>query len=144
MLDTDLWIPNFIVLACGLSFHLVIYNSVVKSLKLKIQFYYCSLYYLCFFKYLYIFSLRWVFVAACGLSLVVASGGYASQWCAGFSCCRARALGARASVVAARGLSSCGVWAQQLWLTDSRAEAQQLWHTGFVAPWHVGSSRTRD
>ena len=26
----------------------------------------------------------------------------------GFSCCRARALGARASVVAAHGLSSCG------------------------------------
>ena len=28
--------------------------------------------------------------------------------CGGFSCCRARALGARASVVVARGLSSCG------------------------------------
>ena len=25
----------------------------------------------------------------------------------------------------------------------SRAQAQQLWRTGFVAPWHVGSSRTR-
>ena len=33
---------------------------------------------------------------------------------------------------------------QQLWLTGSRAQAQQLWHTGLVAPWHVGSSRTRD
>ena len=28
--------------------------------------------------------------------------------CSGFSCCRAQALGARASVVVARGLSSCG------------------------------------
>ena len=28
--------------------------------------------------------LRWVFVAACGLSLVVASGGYSSLQCAGF------------------------------------------------------------
>ena len=30
----------------------------------------------------------------------------------GFSCCGARALGMRASVVVARGLSSCGTWAQ--------------------------------
>ena len=50
------------------------------------------------------------------LSLVVASGGYSSLRCAashcgGFSYCRARALGARASVVVALGLSSCGLWA---------------------------------
>ena len=31
------------------------------------------------------FWLCWVFVAARGLSLVVASGGYSSLWCAGFS-----------------------------------------------------------
>ena len=31
-----------------------------------------------------------------------------------FSCCRAWALGARASVVVAHGLSSCGAWAQLL------------------------------
>ena len=31
------------------------------------------------------FWLRWVFVAARGLSLVVASGGYSSLQCAGFS-----------------------------------------------------------
>ena len=37
-----------------------------------------------------------------------------------------------------RGFSSCGTWAQQLWLLGSRAQAQQLWHTGLVAPWHVG------
>ena len=35
-----------------------------------------------FFK---IFWLRWVFVAARGLSLVAASVGYSSLWCAGFS-----------------------------------------------------------
>ena len=63
------------------------------------------------------FWLRWVLIAARRLSLVVASGGYASLWCAashcgGFSCCGARTLGARASVVVARGLSSCGSWAQ--------------------------------
>ena len=32
---------------------------------------------------------------------------------------------------------------QQLWLAGSRAQAQQLWHTGLVVPWHAGSSRTR-
>ena len=29
-----------------------------------------------FFMYLFIFWLHWVFVAECGLSLIVASGGY--------------------------------------------------------------------
>ena len=29
--------------------------------------------------------LRWVFVAARGLSLFTASGGYSSLWCTGFS-----------------------------------------------------------
>ena len=53
--------------------------------------------------------------------------------CGGFSCCRARALGVRASVVVARMLSSCG----------AVSRAQQLWLTGSVAPWHVGSSQTR-
>ena len=57
------------------------------------------------------FWLRWVSVAARGLSLVAASGGYSSLQCAGFSCCGAWALGTRASVVAARGLSSCGTQA---------------------------------
>ena len=42
------------------------------------------------------------------------------------------------------GFSSCAMWAQQLWLAGSRAQAQQLWCTGLVALWHVGSSRTRD
>ena len=49
-----------------------------------------------------------------GFSLVAASGGYTprcgarASHCGGFSCCRARALGTQASVVAVRGLSSCG------------------------------------
>ena len=97
-------------------------------------------------------------------------GGARASHCGGFSCCGAWALGTQASVATARrlsscstraldcaGFSSCGTWAQQLWctggrvrglqqlwLTGSRAQAQQLWHTGLVAPWHVGSSRTRD
>ena len=40
-------------------------------------------------------------------------GAWASH-CGGFSCCRAQALGARASVVVACGLSSCGAQAQLL------------------------------
>ena len=71
--------------------------------------------------------LHWVFVAARafsshgerGLLLVRSSGSR----CADFS--------------------SCGTRAQQLWLAGSRAQAQQLWCTGLVAPWHVGSSQTR-
>ena len=37
-----------------------------------------------FYLFIY-FWLRWVFVVACGLSLVAASGGYSSLWWAGFS-----------------------------------------------------------
>ena len=48
--------------------------------------------------------------------------------CRSFSCCREQSSGTRASVVVAPG---------------SRAQAQYLWHTGLVAPWHVGSSRIR-
>ena len=35
-----------------------------------------------------------------------------------------------------RGLSCCGAQAPD-------AQAQQLWRTGLVTPWHVGSSQTR-
>ena len=62
-------------------------------------------------------------------------GAWASH-CSGFSCCRARALGAWASVVVACGL-------QQLWLTGCRAQPQWFWRMGLVAPRHVGSSQTR-
>ena len=71
-----------------------------------------------------------LFMAALGLrccthafSLVAASGGYSSLRCAGFSCCGARALGAWASVVVARGLSTCGSWALERRLSscDTRA-----------------------
>ena len=64
-----------------------------------------------------------------------------SLLCAGFSLrwlLLLRSTGSRCV-----GFSSCGSWAQQLWLAGSRAQAQQLWRTGLVAPRHVGSSRTR-
>ena len=74
------------------------------------------------------FWLHWVFVAACRLSLVAESratlccGGRASH-CGGFSCCRARALGVRASVVVARGLSCRGSQALERRLNSCGARA---------------------
>ena len=58
-----------------------------------------------FYKFIY-FWLRWVFVAARGLSLVaLLCVGFSLRW---LLCCGARALGSRASVVVARGLYSAG------------------------------------
>ena len=87
--------------------------------------FYFLMYYL--FIYLY-FWLHWVFVAARGPSLVAASGGYSLLRCAGFSLrwlLLLRSTGSRCV-----GFSSCGTWAQQLWLM------------GLAAPRPVGSSRT--
>ena len=36
------------------------------------------------------------------------------------------------------------VWAWKLWLPGSRAQFQQMWPAGLVAPQHVGSSWTRN
>ena len=95
------------------------------------------------FIYLFIFGCIGFSLLRADFSVVVASGGYSSLWCTGFSLQwlliaehglyvhRLQQLWHVGSVVVARGLSSCG------------SRAQQLWHTGFVAPRHVGSSRTR-
>ena len=61
--------------------------------------------------------------------------GAQASHCGGFSCCRARALGARASLIVACGLSSCGSWALERRFSSCGAQA--------LALWHVGSSRTR-
>ena len=95
-----------------------------------------------FFINLFIyFCLCWVFVAASGISLVAASWGYSSLWCTGFHCNGLSLL--RSTDSRCAGFSSCGTQAQQLCLAGSRLQAQQLWHTGLVAPQHVGSSQTR-
>ena len=69
---------------------------------------------LSFFKNLFILFIyfwpRWVFVAAHGLSLVVASGGCSSLWCAGFSLRWLLLLWSTGSRRA--GFSSCGMRAQ--------------------------------
>ena len=63
--------------------------------------------------YIYLFIylwLCWVFLAACGLSLVAASGGYSSLRCVGFSLrwlLLFQSTGSRHV-----GFSSCGTWAQ--------------------------------
>ena len=74
------------------------------------------------------FRLLWVFVAARGLSLAAASGGYCccsvrASHCGAFSCCGARALGVRASVVVACGLSSRGSWALECRLSSCGMQA---------------------
>ena len=95
-----------------------------------------------FLKYLFIyFWLCWVFIAARGLSLVATSRGYSSLRCSGFSLQWLLLLWSTGS--RHTGFSSCGIQVQQLWLVGSRVQAQQLWHTGPVALWHVGSSWAR-
>ena len=81
------------------------------------------------------FWLCWVFVAARRLSLVAASGGHTLLRCGGFSCCRARALGAWASVLAACRLSSCGTWALGLVGFSSCGSRAQLLRGMWDLPW---------
>ena len=98
-----------------------------------------------FYKFIYLYIYFWlyqVFVAVCRLSLVAASRGYSLLWCTDFSLQWLLLLWSMGS--RRMGFSSCGMQAQQLWLTGSRAQVQQLWCMGLVAPRHVGSSQTRD
>ena len=115
-----------------------IYVQQIKLVNFVIQIFYILFFLksLCIFLKIYLINLfiyynwlHWVFVAAHGLSPVVASGGYSSSWCMGFSLRQLLLL--RSTGCRCVGFISCGTWAQQLWLT------------GLVAPRHVGSSRTR-
>ena len=93
------------------------------------------------FIYLFYLWLCWVFVSVRGLSLVVASGGHSSSWCAGLSLSRPlllRSTGSRraGSVIVAHGPScsaACGIFPDQgsnpcplHWQADS----QPLRHQG--------------
>ena len=75
-----------------------------------------------FFVHFYLF----LFLAALGLcccaQAILRCGSWASH-CGGFSCCRAWALGAQASVVVALGLSSCGSRALERRLSSCGARA---------------------
>ena len=52
--------------------------------------------------------------------------GVGASHCSGFSCRGAQVLGARTSVVVARGLSSCGSWALERRLSSCGAQAELL------------------
>ena len=102
--------------------------------------------FVCLFVYLFIylfiyFWLCWVFVSVRGLSLVAASGGHSSSWCAGLSLSPPlllRSTGSRraGSVIVAHGPScsaACGIFPDQgsnpcplHWQADS----QPLGHQG--------------
>ena len=80
-------------------------------LKKKVKFIYLFIY----------FGLCWVFISAHGLSLVAASRGYSSLRCTSFSL---QWLLLWSTGYRRTGFSSCGTWAQQLWLTGSRVQAR--------------------
>ena len=86
-----------------------IYNCYILFLDWSLDYYvisFLSLLTIFFFFLIYLFLLFiyfwlcWVFVSVRGLSLVVASGGHSSLWCAGLyrglSCCGAQAPDAQA------------------------------------------------
>ena len=73
---------------------------------------------------LFYFWLRWVFVAACGLCLVVARGGYSSLQCVGFSLQCLLLLWSTGS--RCMGFSSCGLRALECRLSSCGAQAQLL------------------
>ena len=104
-------------------------------------FYHCRKFYWIAPPYLFIYFYKfmYLFIFGCiGSSLLHA--GFLQLWrvgatlrcgvrasrCSGFSCCRARALGVRASVVVAHGLSSCGTWALERRLSSCGTQAQLL------------------
>ena len=94
--------------------HLFIFAFVFFVMDTKI---YCCDF---FFQFIY-FCLRWVLVAACGLSLVAASRGYSLLWCAGFSLrwlLLLQSLGSRRA-----GFSSCGSQALERRLSNCGAPA---------------------
>ena len=62
-----------------------------------------------FFLIFFYFWLHWVFVAACGLSLVATSGSSSSLWCTGFSLWWLLLL--QSTGFRHTGCSSCGLWA---------------------------------
>ena len=67
----------------------------------------------------------WAF-SSCGERGATLHCGAPASHCGGFSCCGAWALGAWASVVVARGLSSCGSQALEFRLSSCGAQALLL------------------
>ena len=107
-------ILNFIYLCSNIYYFLLlvlvwVFSSISISIRCKIRWLIKNLYSFFFNLFIY-FWLCWVFVSVQGLSLVAASGGHASSWCAGLSLSRPLLLqstGSRraGSVVVAHGPS---------------------------------------
>ena len=91
------------------------------SSPIYLSIYHLSIYHLSIYLFIYLW-LCWVFVDVHRLSLVAVSGGYSSlqyvvsslRWFLWLQSTGSRHV----------GFSNCGPWAQQLWLTGSRAQAQ--------------------
>ena len=110
------------------------FMSEIKHLNLNSHSKQWHFIFVVFFFFLNKFIYLFFFLAALGLccctgflqlrwaGATLHCGVWASH-CGGFSCCRAWALGAWASVVAARGLSSCGSWALEHRLSSGGARA---------------------
>ena len=106
---------------------------------LYVQYYF---WFILLFIYSFIFGCVGSSLLSAGFLQLPYSRSYSScsLWasrCGGFSCCGAWPLG--------KGpYCSCCMWAQELWLPGSRAQAPQLQHMGLAAQQHVGSSQVRD
>ena len=82
-------------------------DYVGRGLKLPSLFFLVNLYIYLFLPALGLCCCTRAF-SSCGERGLLFVGGEQASHCGGFSCCGTRALGARASVVVAHGLSSCG------------------------------------
>ena len=67
----------------------------------------------------------------------LSSCGVQVPHCSGFSCCRAGALGPRASVVGAHGLGSSGYWALEHRLDSGDAWTQLFCGMGDLPGWGI-------
>ena len=86
-------------------------------------------------KFIY-FWLCWVFVAAWAFLQLWRAGVSLQLRCPGFSLKWLLLLWSTDYGLEG-GFSSCNMWAQQLWLLGSRAQAKQFCCTGLIAPRHV-------
>ena len=116
-------------------------NSFIRSKNICIPAVLRTPYYLCLLSFSFLIFFFNLFIFGCVGSSLLRAGP--------LQLLRAGAIprrGARAShfgglFVAEHGLQVGGP--QQLWLSGSRVQAQQLWRRGPAAPPHMGSSRTR-
>ena len=91
-----------------------------------------------------IYYLFLIVLSLCCCTVACSSCHAQVSHCAGFSCCGARPLGARASVVAVRGLSCsmvCGIFADQEsnLYTFIHCTTRELYHQGTVPPGNCAS-----